>query len=134
MRYPSQAITVWTLEGRIDEIRVRAPYAGQIYGVVGIGSKIGDGESAFGSVTDDDDNLVVARFPGWCFEMEKWMLNTRREHPGVHFRDLRLSVGLLPFDCSYLAHLPLLPCVFNTAEAPVGKFVWGFAGRLAEWR
>jgi hypothetical protein len=46
----------------------------------GIGSTVGDIQSSFGPVVEDeDDNLIVEGRPGWCFETEEWMAGRQPE-------------------------------------------------------
>ena len=72
--YVFDAVTIWVSEHCVDQIGIRAPYTGKVSSEVGIGSTIADVQRVFGPVSeDDDDNLVVVGFPGWCFETERWL-------------------------------------------------------------
>jgi hypothetical protein len=73
-KYVFDSITVWAETGRVQQVGVRAPYSGLLLDAIGIGSTIADVERQLGVVSeDDDDNLIVAELPGWCFETEDWL-------------------------------------------------------------
>jgi hypothetical protein len=72
-KYVFGAVTLWARDGLITQVGVRAPYTGKLASGIGIGSTIGEVESAVGRIgEDDEDNLVVPTSPGWCFETEVW--------------------------------------------------------------
>jgi len=67
------SVQIWLRAGRVDQIGVRKGYRGRLNGTIGIGSSIRDVEAAIGPVSEDEeDNLIVLRSPGWCFETEQW--------------------------------------------------------------
>jgi hypothetical protein len=73
-KYVLGAVTLWARDGLITQVGVRAPYGGKLSQGIGIGSTIGDVESAVGRIGQDaSDNLVVLTSPGWCFETEVWL-------------------------------------------------------------
>jgi hypothetical protein len=73
-KYVFGAVTVWVRDGLITQVGVRAPYTGKLAQGIGIGSTIGEVESAIGRIGQDgEDNLVVPTSPGWCFETEVWL-------------------------------------------------------------
>ena len=73
-KYVFGGVTLWAREGLITQVGVRAPYTGKLPQGIGIGSTIGEVESAIGRVGQDtSDNLVVLTSPGWCFETEVWL-------------------------------------------------------------
>ena|ERR1700682_1216874 len=73
-KYVFAGVTLWVREGLITQVGVRAPYGGKLPQGIGIGSTIGEVESAIGRIGEDNsDNLVVLTSPGWCFETEVWL-------------------------------------------------------------
>jgi hypothetical protein len=74
IRYTFGPVSIWAKGGRVDQIGVFAGYRGRLEGSVAIGSTIADVEGVFAAavIEDDEDNLVVAGVPGWCFETETW--------------------------------------------------------------
>lgn len=72
--YDLGAVKVWTRNGVVDQIGVRASYAGLIgESGIGIGSKLREVAEALGPVLEnDEDDLVVQGMPGICFETEQW--------------------------------------------------------------
>ncbi len=73
-KYVFAAVTLWVRDGLITQIGVRSPYSGKLAQGIGIGSTIGEVESAIGRIGQDaSDNLVVLTSPGWCFETEVWL-------------------------------------------------------------
>jgi len=76
--YPS--VSVWVRQGLVDQVGVRAGYAGKLLGSLAIGTSIQDVARELGTVTEDDeDNLIVPGSPGWCFETEAWTLSHKLE-------------------------------------------------------
>jgi hypothetical protein len=72
-RYEFGTVTIWAKAGRVEQIGVRKPYEGRLASGVGLGSTIADVVESTGTVIEDDEeNLVVAGQPGWCFETEEW--------------------------------------------------------------
>jgi uncharacterized protein (TIGR02996 family) len=68
------AVDLWVKQRLVDQIGIYKGYRGTIAGKIGIGSILQEVEAAFGSVLEDEeDNLVVAGMPGWCFETETWI-------------------------------------------------------------
>lgn len=83
-KYELGAVTFWAREGRIDQIGVTSGYRGKIAGQIGVGSTLAELQSAFGPVTEDDeDNLVVESLPGCCFETETWRNGSSPELNGA---------------------------------------------------
>lgn len=73
-KYVFAAVTLWVRDGLITQVGVRSPYSGKLAQGIGIGSTIGEVESAIGRIGQDaSDNLVVLTSPGWCFETEVWL-------------------------------------------------------------
>jgi hypothetical protein len=73
LRLDYGAVSVWTTDGMITQICVRAGYRGKLGGAIGIGSTIVGVEAYLGPVSEDpSDNLIVDGMPGWCFETEEW--------------------------------------------------------------
>ena len=67
------SVSVWIKAGAVCQIGIREGYRGALAGVVRIGSTIAEVPQHLGSVTEDDeDNLVVAARPGWCFATKEW--------------------------------------------------------------
>jgi hypothetical protein len=84
LKYELGAVTLWARQGRIDQIGVCDGYRGKIEGRIGVGSTLAELHSAFGSITEDDeDNLVVESLPGCCFETEEWLHGSSPELNGV---------------------------------------------------
>ncbi len=73
-KYVFGAVTLWARDGLITQVGVRSPYSGKLASGIGIGSTLGEVETAVGRVGQDgEDNLVVPTSPGWCFETEVWL-------------------------------------------------------------
>jgi len=63
-KYVFAAVTLWVRDGLITQIGVRSPYSGKLAQGIGIGSTIGEVESAIGRIGQDaSDNLVVLTSP-----------------------------------------------------------------------
>jgi hypothetical protein len=72
--YDFGPVRVWCSGMTIDQVGVRAGYRGYLNGSIRIGDSVSDVERLFCRQVqeDDEDNLVVPEFPGWCFETEIW--------------------------------------------------------------
>lgn len=70
-------VKVWSSSHLVTQIGVYSGYRGTLSNRIGLGSTIGDVERFYGRkvIEDDDDNLIVADSPGWCFETEEWLGN-----------------------------------------------------------
>jgi len=74
IKYDFGPIHLWVANGSIFQIGVFAGYRGSLRSGIKIGSTIGEIQQAIGAVTEDEeDNLVVPGYPGWCFETEEWL-------------------------------------------------------------
>ena len=84
-------VRVWIREGMVDQIGVRAPYAGAIEtGGIRIGSTLREVAEALGRVfEDDEDNLIVADCAGLSFETGQW-----RGEPGREIVDENLDAKI----------------------------------------
>jgi hypothetical protein len=73
-RYQLGSVTLWVNKtGNIQQIGLYAGYTGKINQSIGIGSSIREITTLFGNVIEDEqDNLEVEGFPGWCFESSPW--------------------------------------------------------------
>jgi hypothetical protein len=89
--YDLGPVLVWTRNGVVDQIGVRAPYAGSIATKgIRIGSTLREVAGACGPVfEDDEDTLVVEGMPGICFETEQW-----RGGPGCETVDENLDAKI----------------------------------------
>jgi hypothetical protein len=74
VKFELGAVTIWTTDNLIEQIRVGSGYEGLLLGKVGIGSTLFEVEKEFRSSVQEDegDNLVVLGVPGLCFETETW--------------------------------------------------------------
>jgi hypothetical protein len=73
-------VHLWVENGKVSQVGVCAGYRGSLMQGLGIGSTLGDIQSSFGPVVEDeDDNLIVEGRPGWCFETEEWMAGRQPE-------------------------------------------------------
>ncbi|MFN3652066.1 MAG: hypothetical protein ACK47B_21020 [Armatimonadota bacterium] len=67
-------VHVWLKDQAVMQIGVYRGYTGRLAERIGIASTIAEVESLLGPVIEDEeDNLVVAAVPGWCFETEEWV-------------------------------------------------------------
>jgi hypothetical protein len=68
------AVQVWTKDGVVIQVGVFSGYRGVLQPGIRVGSTISEVEDSFGCSVqeDEEDNLVVATSPGWCFETEEW--------------------------------------------------------------
>ena len=73
-RYQFGSVTLWVNDsGNIQQIGLYTGYRGKINQLIGIGSTIGEITTLLGNVIEDEqDNLEVEGFPGWCFESSPW--------------------------------------------------------------
>lgn len=74
IRYEFGPISLWVDPGnKIKQIGLYEGYRGTISNKIRVGSTLRDIQENFGKVfEDEEDNLVVEDFPGWCFETEEW--------------------------------------------------------------
>jgi len=74
VKYDLGEISVLSKSGNIAEIGLYPGYWGILPPAIHIGSTIADVEDCYGCSVeeDDDDNLIVPGFHGWCFETEQW--------------------------------------------------------------
>lgn len=73
-RHDLGLVEVWTKNGVIIQVGVYSGYRGMLHPGIRVGSTISEVEESFGCSVEEDqeDNLVVATSPGWCFETEEW--------------------------------------------------------------
>ncbi len=72
-RLDYSSVSVWVRQGTVCQICVHQGYSGTLPEGIHIGSTIADVERLIGRVEEDsEDNLIVAGYPGWCFETEEW--------------------------------------------------------------
>jgi hypothetical protein len=80
-RFDYRSVSVFIQQGFVCQVCVYQEYEGKLADTIGIGSTIAQVQEAIGTVTEDDcDNLIVASFPGWCFETEEWRHGHRLEN------------------------------------------------------
>lgn len=75
--YDFGPVKVWASSGLVTQIGVYAGYRGWLDNKICIGSTIADIEAwcRCRVAEDEEDNLVAAGRPGWCFETEAWAGN-----------------------------------------------------------
>jgi hypothetical protein len=67
-------VSVWVQHGFVHQVGVCEGYSGTLAEGIGVGSSIADVERLIGKVEEDEeDNLIVVGYPGWCFETEEWL-------------------------------------------------------------
>lgn len=77
-------VVVWARNGLIEQVCVRAGYAGQVLATgVHVGDTLGKATSALGVLVEDaEDGLVAVGIPGLSFETEAWEGVPGHETPG----------------------------------------------------
>ena len=67
-------VKVWAKDGVVIQVGVFSGYRGMLQPGIRIGSTISEVQDSFGCSVqeDEEDTLVVATSPGWCFETEEW--------------------------------------------------------------
>jgi hypothetical protein len=83
-------VRLWAENGRVVQVGVYAGYRGSLRQGIGVGSTLGEVQSALGPIAEDeDDNLIVAGMPGWCFETEEWAAGRGPEqNPDARVREI----------------------------------------------
>jgi hypothetical protein len=67
-------VKVWSSSNTVNQIGVFEGYRGALNHHIRIGSTIAEVQDCFGRDVkeDDEDNLVLVDYPGFCFETEEW--------------------------------------------------------------
>jgi hypothetical protein len=70
-RWDFGPVRLWVRAGIVEQIGVREGYRGKVDDTVTIGATLSEIQERVGTVVEDDeDNLIVEGYPGWCFETE----------------------------------------------------------------
>jgi hypothetical protein len=71
VRYRSANVDLWVKNGLVEQILVHGQYSGLLLQKIRLSSTIDEVRRLHGPVSlDDEDNLVIERVPGLCFEID----------------------------------------------------------------